>query len=56
MEYRVRFVRLASTPEELQAEIEAVCNKLGLEGFRLVHTEPRLVAATDGIFLFFERH
>jgi hypothetical protein len=55
MEYRVRFVRLTSAPEALQSEIEAVCNKLGLEGFQLIHTEPGLVAATNGIFLFFER-
>ena len=55
MEYRVRFVRLSSAPEDLESELEALCNKLGLEGFHLVRTEPGLAAATNGIFLFFER-
>lgn len=55
MEYRVRFVRLSASPEQLQADLEAVCNKLGLEGFRLTRTESGLSAGTDGIFLFFER-
>jgi hypothetical protein len=55
MEYRVRFVPLAATPEELQETLESVCNSIGVKGFRLVHTEPGLVGATNGIFLFFER-
>ena len=56
MEYRVRFVALRENAEELQADIENVCNKLGLEGYRLVHTESRLHAVLNGIYLFFERH
>ncbi|MBF6599853.1 MAG: hypothetical protein IVW36_05020 [Dehalococcoidia bacterium] len=55
MEYRVRFIELRGSPEELRGEFEAVCSKVGIEGFRLVHRELGLVAATHGIYLFFER-
>jgi hypothetical protein len=56
MEYRVRFVGLRENAEELQVEIENVCNKLGIEGYRLVHTETSLHGVLNGIYLFFERH
>jgi hypothetical protein len=55
LEYRVRFIELRGSPEDLRAEFEAVCSKVGIEGFRLVHAELGLSTMTNGIYLFFER-